>query len=662
MNATATVGETVRLDAWRRVFEKTDRIISGRPVTVKIVQPPEVPFGMEQTPGWSDGVAVHFNGPLVAKMLKTNDTLGAVLRLKGLNYHELSHVLYTPRMSDELPKRVVQRAQESRDNTWWYAFNALEDQRIETWFTASYGTSRRYFEASILQWLITDGNAEAAILVYGRKYLPARLRVQAGRVFVKKHGQDLYDKFKSVIDAYLNILLPQDTVKALKLVAEYHNLLKSLVVNPPPLPVEDNGITAGLPTKGDPGVTRVGRVLKADAQSGREAAQDAMAEAAEADKQAEAELDAKEQADREAAQQSGGQQAGQGADGQGQAQARGASQGDGQGSNVPEGQDTVDANGGTGAGNDAAEHFVLDNADQATAQEALGKAMRDLIDQAHDAMDDVREDETVQADVDKVLDAVKAVANDGEIDVNGPLARGRTTMPADERHQVAVRKVVNILRTIRQEAEPQVIRRQVNGRVDARRVLTRRPNEVDIFTLYDEGAEEETGIEAVILLDVSGSMSYRAAETSAAAWALKRAFDKLEIKTTVLVFDTSHQVLWQPRDKAQTAIPIVSTGGGTDPTSALVEAHLVLSKSNQPNKVLITLTDGQWNGNAVTLKKIMRSLHGQGVHSLLLTIDNASYYGSHGYQTAHELENVSDLPKAALKLVAAILRSATERV
>lgn len=645
---------TVRLDAWRSVFEKTNRIISGRPVTVQIVEYENIPRALNDVPGWSDGEAVHFNGKMLADMLKSGDPVSTVLRLKGLNYHELSHVLFTPRVSDELPKRVIEKAKESNDPLWWYAFNALEDQRIETWFSASYGASRRYFEAAVLQWLISDGKAEAAILMYGRKYLSTRLRAQAGVVFVKKHGKPMYDEFKVIIDAYLGIELPAQSIKALKLIGQYRDLLNKVQAtgaNLPPMVVQDNGAACdgGTPGKHTGDVVRKGRTTIAANREARDAAQREMERVAAADEAFE--KDASSPGDSSA---DDGTEDGDGGDGglpqggSGEGQGE-SSSGEGAGGQQP---------GGQGAGSEAAEHEVM-SPDESSLVDEMGK----MIDQAYDGMDEIRQDVKVQEDVGKVLDAVRATAHDGKIGALGQVASHHGSFPPVSEHHMAARKIVQILTRIRVDTEPQVSRRMVNGRLNLRRILTRRPNEVDIFDQWDEGSEDVTGIEAVILLDVSGSMSGRTRDASGAVWALKRAFDKLEIKTTVLVFDTDHKVLYRASERASgSMIPEVNSGGGTNPASALAEGHKILLKSHEPNKLLITVTDGQWSMNAGECKQVMKSLTVMGATTMLLGLDNAAKtYGAHNHQISHDLVSINLLPKAALKIVTQILRAAASR-
>lgn len=635
-------GIAVRLDAWRAVFEKTNRIVTGRAVTVSIADKSDIPHGMDEVPGWSDGETIHFNGPLLLDMLKANDTVNAVLRLKGLNYHELSHVLYTPRQSDELPKRIVQKAKDDRDSSWWYAFNALEDQRIETWFTSVYGPSRRYFEAAVLEWLVKSGNTEAAILTYGRKYLPSTLRVKAGRVFIQKHGLSLYAEFQKVIDEYIGIILPRDTVKAYTLIVKYRELLKKMQAPAPALPVPDNGChpgAAGAPGRDDVGVIRAGRVSQSEQEDAAEAAAEKAEEVAEADAAVEAAMDAADAAAKAEQDATDAK-----ADGTGTGSKPGDLPADGKSA-------TADGDGGgQGAGTDRADHKVLE------------EAMADLIEDAFDGLKDIQGDDDIREDVGDMLDAVRHVLNNGEIDAAGPLARNKGTVDADETTRAASNKVAQVLRRIKVDAEPETLRRQVSGRLDVRRVMTRQPHELDIYTQWDEGSEDMTGIEAVILLDVSGSMQYRMASSCAAVWALKKAFDKLEIRTTCLVFDHHHSVLFRPQDKVTTKIPQINSGGGTNPQTALVEAHKILSKSDAPNKVLVTVTDGEWTGDERSKMQVMKSMDKLGVSSLILGLDGAvSSYGKHYHQDGYDLASINALPKAVGVLVSRIMRQAISR-
>lgn len=650
--------ESIRLDAWRSIFQKADRILSEQKVTVSIVDQPDT-VGMADVPAWSDGLDIFLSGPKVKEMLAANDKLAAVLRLKGLNYHELCHVLYTPRMSDELCRRLVKRVEETGDQRWWYAFNALEDQRIETWFTSTYGASRRYFEATILEWIIKNGTAESAVLIYGRKYLTPRIRVQAGRVFQNRYGQALYDEFKTVIDDYLTLVLPADSIKAMSLIHTFVDLLKKMQdAHGAPLPVlviADNG-GATCPGHGSPGVARQGRVLVKPARQAQKRAAEAIEDAIDADLAEEARRNAEgdqkqgggSKTNKEAPQQTGESQPGAGAEGG--TDAATSKQGD-------QGQQPAsdDAAGGAGAGSDGS----MDEHVERKHDPSLKDEFDELMNEAYRDLDEVREDEWVQQDVDNMLDAIKAAEHNGRMNAQGA-AVGGALVPPSNKANMAVRRVHDILSRIRQEAEPETLWGQVHGRLDPRRYVQRKPHEIDVFKTWDHGSEEETGVEAVVLVDVSGSMQYVLPEVASAMWALKRSFDRLDIRTTVLMYDTKHTVMYQPGEKAvPSGIPVLRAGGGTDPTSAIQQADRILSKSQASNKVMVTMTDGSWSGKEDTRLRMLKRMHGVGVVTMLVGLNGAHRrYGKHGHLEGHDIETVSELPKVALKLVARIMRSA----
>lgn len=663
----------IRVEAWRKVLEKTDRILSEQPVTVSVVDADA--GNMAGVPAWSDGCNIHLNGKMLKEVMGKRDPLAAVLRLKGLNYHELCHVLFTPRMTDEFPRRVIARATDTGDKTWWYAFNALEDQRIETWFASIYGASRRYFESIILEWIIREGNAEAAILVYGRKYLTPRIRVQAGRVFTKKYGKPLYDEFKTVIDEYVTLELPTQSVKAMTLLIKFHELLKKMQgahqAPLPPLVIMDNGMQDGVPQRSTEGAARTGRVLIKQARRAQQKAQDVIDDAIDADIEEEERRDnggslndGAEGSDGEAIDatpQSGGKAAKDGKSGksqQGSSGPEGGADASSDGGSQGDASDAAPGGGGAGSSGTAQHTRSQGEVDQ---DRSVKDEWDDLIDAAHDQMDDVRADEQVQEDAERVFDAIRAAEQAGQADAMGESLRRAGSKPPSPEAVLAARKVQHHLTRIRQEAEPETLRRQHHGRVDVRRVISRQPHEVDVFTNWDTGQEEETGVEVVLQVDVSGSMQGYTEQVSEATWALKRAFDKLDIRTTVLLFDTHHKVVWQPADRAHPGkVPQMYSGGGTDPTSSYEQAARVLATSQKPNKVLITLTDGSWSGDEQKRLRMLKHLHKQGVITMLLGFGRAyEAYGKHGHLQGHDIARLNELPKMAAKLVSEIMRNAT---
>ena len=69
----------LQLSAMSRVYEGADRILTGDPVNVHVVQD-----GPAVT--WSDGENIYINEKHIGEM-----TMETLTQLSGLNYHELAH-------------------------------------------------------------------------------------------------------------------------------------------------------------------------------------------------------------------------------------------------------------------------------------------------------------------------------------------------------------------------------------------------------------------------------------------------------------------------------------------------------------------------------------------------------------------------------------------
>jgi pimeloyl-ACP methyl ester carboxylesterase len=91
------------------------------------------------------------------------------------------------------------------------------------------------------------------------------------------------------------------------------------------------------------------------------------------------------------------------------------------------------------------------------------------------------------------------------------------------------------LERLRADFDPAWERRTSSGRINAQRYMTGADLD-EVFDRWDEGRDDAVDIEAVILLDVSGSMHSDATNAYESMWALKRALDKVGAGTTVVTF------------------------------------------------------------------------------------------------------------------------------
>jgi hypothetical protein len=192
------------------VYSKTDRILTGDNVEVEVRDMPDI-----DTTAMNDGKTIVFNASLIEDI-----TDESIVSLHGFNYHEVAHILYTPRDGSDLLGYV-------NEHNLRRAFNVLEDSRIERLITTKYPATRLFLEASSLDYLLKGDPKEWAdyfILTTGRMYLPYDVRQELANRFIAKWGVRVAEDIHSITHAYRGLVFPDDFDKAKELItrmAEY---------------------------------------------------------------------------------------------------------------------------------------------------------------------------------------------------------------------------------------------------------------------------------------------------------------------------------------------------------------------------------------------------------------------------------------------------------
>ena len=148
------------------LYQNVDRIISGKYVQVKLVSLSKTQSA-GATPAWTmlDSNEVFLN----TGVLGTPRDSDSLIAVTAVNWHELCHVTRTPLV---IGKRVPEHH--------LYAYNLLEDQRIEREFVADYPIAGTYFSRMIAKYILARGDLLGPlvlfVLTHGRYYLPDQLR------------------------------------------------------------------------------------------------------------------------------------------------------------------------------------------------------------------------------------------------------------------------------------------------------------------------------------------------------------------------------------------------------------------------------------------------------------------------------------------------------
>jgi len=160
------------------------------------------------------------------------------------------------------------------------------------------------------------------------------------------------------------------------------------------------------------------------------------------------------------------------------------------------------------------------------------------------------------------------------------------------------RRFANELRKLRDDAEPGWEREVNAGKLNMPRVM--RGTEIDkAFDRWTEG-DDSTDIEAVILIDRSGSMSSydNDKRASIACWTIKRALESIDCPVTVYAFDDKNEIAYRKQDKAErTKYRFIFGHGGTNPYDSLLLAEKAFMMSTHANKILFVITDGAFDSD-----------------------------------------------------------------
>ena len=120
-------------------------------------------------------------------------------------------------------------------------------------------------------------------------------------------------------------------------------------------------------------------------------------------------------------------------------------------------------------------------------------------------------------------------------------------------------------------------------------------------------------------------------------WAIKKALEQVNAKTTVVLFDEEARLLYRADEKAGTTVRDGGTNGGTDPEKALLYAQNVLANSEQPIKLLFTITDGMW-GEAKVSETVVRTMKQSGVVTCQAMISDYGLDKEYLENNRHEFE------------------------
>ncbi len=525
-----------KLQSVGAVYGRTDRILTAEPVEVKVEDNPDM-----DTTAYNDGKTIVFNAHLLEEV---DDR--TIISLNGFNYHEVAHVLYSPRGGSEFGKAVKREGLK-------HAFNVLEDSRIERLLIAKYPAVAPFMEASCLEYILKGNSDEFASyfpLMTGRKYLDLDLRQELADRFIKQFGSPTAMAIAVIVHEYRTLVYPRDFDRGLELLRAFADIVGR------DEQIEQQGCTM-LPKQGgghiDRDVQDKGRMKGVKEQE------------AQADKATKDEA------------------------------------GSGEGSeNLDDPADTDTENDGS-----------------STSWDSKGKDEADdnvLRKDVKERLDNLSKDEEVQRSAREVR---KAISDNN--DRRSAIRQGAYSNQAVTPNVAGTAKAFGTaLERVRIDNDPAWELEQPMGRLNIGRAMRADINDMDkVFDRWSEG-NSNNDIDAVILVDTSGSMTWQIQRTMESAWIIKRGIERINGRVSVYKFNHDSRLIYSATDKAMpTEYRYVNASGGTNPYKALLEARRHLTSSRRGVRMLFIVTDGQWD-MAEDNDKIIADLNKDGVQTAVV--------------------------------------------
>lgn len=679
-----------RLEGLRRSLTTTDRVLSGRDVILTFSRDDEA-----SSPAHSAGDRITVELGNIPD-LGSNSALVEIL---GLNYHELAHVRYGVKQS-KLSNAVLYSQRHTRFMEAYRALEearvetllAAKYAKMKKYF--AYPVIK-YFVKDQDRW------PTAFLFLHGRRYLPMKIRDTFRNMFEKSYGgtrefADIIDKYRVIpfsdqsrIRAGANLI--NEFAKLLDKyrvpVLQTHNSVgddEDQMINDPYSGSKHTGTSKDTSDE----------ETKDDAEEAKEQAKEQDEKESQGEdgsgfndqEEEDGEPEEGEGADDGSGDESEDEPAEDGGEGESEGSGGGEDQegedddspadgsggdgsdqdGDGeQDSGKPDGSgkggeqedDQLDQSGPSepGQGGETPPSPPVRSRHEPTRAE-LEQQKEDLAEDLSEALEVVLGDQDVQNDVENLRSAMEDEAGLSSSLQRHENSNGEDLKPVTPEMMVQADRLKNVLRQIWAQMEPGWLYGESEGtRIDmARASLAQSADDYDsIYVDWREGQQDNSGLEVVIVADESWSSSEyipqlpgqnyyqrtsKAVVISRQIWELMYALQEVEAHVTVLSFESSSRTMYDRDDRVTTQGYVqLWPRGGTDPTYALIEAKRIFTVSEMPNKLLITISDGEWDGWAVqNCPEILDQMPGVTKVAAVIDTDGKNYI----FHLAHKYDVV----------------------
>ena len=213
----------------------------------------------------------------------------------------------------------------------------------------------------------------------------------------------------------------------------------------------------------------------------------------------------------------------------------------------------------------------------------------------------------------------------GNTDTRTKLPKANATeQKATEQGVAYARRFGRELERIVRDNDPAWERFLPSGKLNISRTMNPDVNAIgEAFDVWDTG-NDNTEIEATILIDNSGSMWGLMSTVCEQAWIIKRGIESIDGSVSVYSFNSDSKVVYESNEKAKPNVyRYVPNTGWTNPYRALIEAERTLKASSKPNKLFFAITDGQWSDDK-DCNDVIKRMKEAGILTVVVYLSNDS--------------------------------------
>jgi len=257
-------------------------------------------------------------------------------------------------------------------------------------------------------------------------------------------------------------------------------------------------------------------------------------------------------------------------------------------------------------------------------QSADDKALKDKI---NNDLNELLKREEVKRDTQEVRKAIRDNSNSHSAIKQGSY----TNSVVKPQLQANARNFAVAMERLRIDNDPQWELEVESGRLNIGRAMKSDINDINrLFDRWSEG-NSNNDIEAVVLVDTSGSMAWQIQRTMESAWTIKRGIERINGRVSVYKFNHDSRLVYSADEKAKpTEYRFVNSSGGTNPYKALLEAQRILRTSRKGIKILFIVTDGSWDMTEQN-DRIIKDLSKEGVMTSVAFLGDFEWIKANDY-------------------------------